>query len=1182
MGNHADSHATRIEDLLVHADWLRHLATRLVHDGTDTEDLVQETWTSAMRSPPRAEASAARPWLAEVVRNLVRQRWRRRGLQERTRRHVMADGEVGPSPEDLLLRAQLHRQLADLVVRLDEPYRAAILLRYYDGKTGAEIAQHLGIPAGTVRWRLSEGLERLRRSLDDEHGDRKRWRALLAPLTLPRIGKAKGSVQPVPPVGAWSVARATLVKLAALMAAGVVGAYVIVDQRERAQQSKFLVAAARSPLRTSMTFDANDKGNSASLHGVVIDPDDRPVANAVVVLTRASESGGVSRESALRGTAVTDAQGHFHFANVPAGVFRATATSTAYVASVSSVFSLANTSKRIDLRLSRSGHTLRGRILDDGGGGIPNARLTVTLGAPWEHSLYPGHVLPVFETVSDQDGRYGLRLAPRGYHVTVSADGYAPAKTTVALNRDVVREVRLQPAARLFGTVIDRATQRPVAGARVSLVDGDPRHMNSAEPVTSDAEGRFGFDDLGAGSYQILARAPQQNLAGLGPTFTVVALQTVSGVVVSLDPGAVVTGHVLDAKQAPLEGATVSVVPTDVLYTARLGSDTTDRTGAFSVPALFSGRFRLNALQGDATAAAEVGVDPGGKAEVKLVLEHPGQTTEVAGHVYDQQGHPAPGCLVRVALPNGRALGVTGAESDERGAYRFRQLGATGNLELVVWHPEKGTTRVPFSVRERESAVVDAHLSPGATISGVVRYEDGQAAADIGVGVTRQQGVVFFDGATTDAEGRFEVRHLSEGTYAVRAIRKRGPSNIWTAQERPFVKLVQVTAGEFKQGVTLEIKRGGRTMSGTVVNARGLPAAGVTVVANREIQGKSWKPSHSELEFATTANEDGVFRLDDLEEGTFSLWALQPGNPDGEVKGVPAGRTDVRIVLPEPGSILGQVIDEAGRPARAYSLRILPALGDNPSSDDRYRRMIAEDNPPVRVADADGRFRLDGLAAGRYQLQAKTSTGGALAEVDVGQGEVKNGIALKVVPARKARGRVVRLDNGRPVPDSLVNFAVPGRRAFLTLTAEGEFSIDGLQPGEQLRVDARDGANEFVPEFLEVQIPEGAGTLDLGTLRLLPRRRAQPGDQRGVTGLRVTMKSGQVELEPKGASPAARAGVKAGDRVRKIDDSDVHELGPGAIDHLLARKPGESATLVVQAPGEAPRVVTVIAEKRAP
>ena len=44
--------------------------------------------------------------------------------------------------------------------------REVVLLRYYEGLNASQISERLGIPAGTVRWRLSRGLDVLRA---DEH-----------------------------------------------------------------------------------------------------------------------------------------------------------------------------------------------------------------------------------------------------------------------------------------------------------------------------------------------------------------------------------------------------------------------------------------------------------------------------------------------------------------------------------------------------------------------------------------------------------------------------------------------------------------------------------------------------------------------------------------------------------------------------------------------------------------------------------------------------------------------------------------------------------------------------------------------------------------------------------------------------------------------------------------------------
>src|SRR5262249_58694164 len=63
------------EELLGHAAWLRRLALSLVGPAGGADDLVQDTWLAALRRPP-ARPGPLRPWLAEVLRNLVRMRRR--------------------------------------------------------------------------------------------------------------------------------------------------------------------------------------------------------------------------------------------------------------------------------------------------------------------------------------------------------------------------------------------------------------------------------------------------------------------------------------------------------------------------------------------------------------------------------------------------------------------------------------------------------------------------------------------------------------------------------------------------------------------------------------------------------------------------------------------------------------------------------------------------------------------------------------------------------------------------------------------------------------------------------------------------------------------------------------------------------------------------------------------------
>ena len=96
-----------------------------------------------------------------------------------------------PTPEELVARAETQRLLAELVLGLSEPFRRVVLLRYYEGLSGAEIARALGAPAGTVRWELKEGIDRLRRALDSRFGnDRQTWMLAFAPLAAAPRGSS--------------------------------------------------------------------------------------------------------------------------------------------------------------------------------------------------------------------------------------------------------------------------------------------------------------------------------------------------------------------------------------------------------------------------------------------------------------------------------------------------------------------------------------------------------------------------------------------------------------------------------------------------------------------------------------------------------------------------------------------------------------------------------------------------------------------------------------------------------------------------------------------------------------------------------------------------------------------------------------------------------------------------------
>ena len=74
------------------------------------------------------------------------------------------------SPATTSRRLEIQRILIDEVLRLEEPFRSTVLLRFFDGLTVAAIARRHGVDESTARWRLETALERLRSALSRRKG----------------------------------------------------------------------------------------------------------------------------------------------------------------------------------------------------------------------------------------------------------------------------------------------------------------------------------------------------------------------------------------------------------------------------------------------------------------------------------------------------------------------------------------------------------------------------------------------------------------------------------------------------------------------------------------------------------------------------------------------------------------------------------------------------------------------------------------------------------------------------------------------------------------------------------------------------------------------------------------------------------------------------------------------------
>ena len=210
---------TSIEALLVHREWLRGLASRLVADPSRADDVAQQAWLTALERAPK-QVRHPRAWLATVLRSWVL-RDARSESRRRVRESSVARRDVGPATIDVVARAEWHRRVVNLVMELDEPYRTTVLLRFHEGLPPREVAARTGTPVETVRTRVRRGLERIRRRLDDERGGRAAWCTGLVASCRPDAGVPGRAGPPSPEAlgNAGSIAMATGWKIAAVAAA---------------------------------------------------------------------------------------------------------------------------------------------------------------------------------------------------------------------------------------------------------------------------------------------------------------------------------------------------------------------------------------------------------------------------------------------------------------------------------------------------------------------------------------------------------------------------------------------------------------------------------------------------------------------------------------------------------------------------------------------------------------------------------------------------------------------------------------------------------------------------------------------------------------------------------------------------------------------------------------------------
>ncbi len=508
------------------------------------------------------------------------------------------------------------------------------------------------------------------------------------------------------------------------------------------------------------------------------------------------------------------------------------------------------------------------------------------------------------------------------------------------------------------------------------------------------------------------------------------------------------TGRVLDAAGAPLEGATLEVsLDTTAEYSVldlwnmppprSAGRGTSGAGGRFTITVPHAVPLELSASHPGYARARRDPVFGGEHVEVVLLpaARVEGRITQAAS------GDPVAEVQVRLVV---RGVGsVAETRSDAAGRYSLEALPA-GVFWLQVRPQERAAPAwVTLELAEGETRVHDIALQDGVLVQGTVTdASSGARIAQAEIG----EGWVYRKSVRTDAEGRYALHGFGgPGVYDIH-VRAEG----YGASQHEFTALPsETTSLDF----ALEPAR---RASGIVVDGGGAPIEGayVAAVANR------YEDSDQHVDWVSGATEaDGSFELRSLrpelqhvlfvralDHGTLVLW-FPPDELDRPF--VDLGR----IQLPASVLLSGTVRDERGQPLPGLELELAgwsadaARLRETPLSpaDEISARYVGRRES---FTDSRGRFHFRDVAPGDYTLTLESRESGPKLEeaVRLEPGQDRQ-LELVYATGLSIRGRVLD-PHGAGLAGVLVSYVGNPTGRSAVSAAQGDFVISGLEERE--------------------------------------------------------------------------------------------------------------------------------------
>lgn len=152
-----------------HAPLLYPLALRILRRPAEAEDVVHDVFLAAQERATQyvPERGSVTAWLVTMTRNLAVDRLRRRerrGALLHDFGHEL-QGESPSSPEAQVGAAEDRVRVRRALEALSPIARETLERAFFDGKSYPELAEHFGVPLGTIKSRAARAFAQFREAL---------------------------------------------------------------------------------------------------------------------------------------------------------------------------------------------------------------------------------------------------------------------------------------------------------------------------------------------------------------------------------------------------------------------------------------------------------------------------------------------------------------------------------------------------------------------------------------------------------------------------------------------------------------------------------------------------------------------------------------------------------------------------------------------------------------------------------------------------------------------------------------------------------------------------------------------------------------------------------------------------------------------------------------------------------